>query len=232
MANPPPRSDHISPDRRRFCNRAVPDVRRQFQIGAKEGRAEFGDKLLHGVPGITKPLAAEIAVKPRRVARPVDAFMAKGGVVAFGRFEALEVRHLHIVGGRGVEGRIAAVADVRARGGEEVFRVFDTLLRVQPGRSLGVVMRGQAFNLLDVEHGVALHEGDFPRLRLPLLARLLAGDGAGIDDKRPLLALLHMRAEFLRLLEGHPDRGGKSLFHRGRPQHHDVDAAVRFAVGA
>ena len=61
------------------------------------------------------------------------------------------------------------------RGKEAVSRVKP--LRRGDGRRLrlGIVMRGQSVALLGVEHGVALHVGDFP---LGLLS-LRVGLGAG-----------------------------------------------------
>jgi hypothetical protein len=41
-----------------------------------------------------------------------------------------------------------------------------------------------------------------------------------------------MCAKFIRLFEGHPDRRGITSSDRGRPQHHDIDAAIGYAVGA
>ena len=56
-------------------------------------------------------------------------------------------------------------------------------------------MRGQAFALLGVEHGVALHEGDFALDLLALVVGLGAGDAVGIDDELAVLALPHMPAQ-------------------------------------
>ena len=94
-------------------------------------------------------------------------------------------------------------------------------------------MRGQAFDLLDVENRVALHEGN---IALGFLAGSVVGFGArdlgGINDQAALLAFADMGVQFKRLLEGHPVRRGVSLRHGGRPQHHDIDSPVGNAVGA
>jgi hypothetical protein len=71
---------------------------------------------------------------------------------------------------------------------------------------------------------------------LGFLAGLAVGLGAddlvGLNDKRPFLALANMRAEGLRLPEGHPDRRGVSFLDRLRPQHQDIDALIGDAVRA
>ena len=95
-----------------------------------------------------------------------------------------------------------------------------------------VEMRRQAFDLLAVENGVALHEGDFALDLLAVVAGLGARDLVGIDDKRAVLALLHLRAQFLRLPVGHPDRADEALKLGLAPQHQHVDALVGLTVGA
>ena len=95
-----------------------------------------------------------------------------------------------------------------------------------------VVVLGQAFDLLDVEDGVALHEGD---LALDLLAGVVVlgfGDGVRVDDERAFLALADMGVELGRLLEGHPHRRREALLDRRGPQHQDVDARIGHAVVA
>jgi hypothetical protein len=47
------------------------DFRRELEVGAKERRAKLGDKLLNGVAFIAETMAAEIAVKARRMTREV-----------------------------------------------------------------------------------------------------------------------------------------------------------------
>jgi hypothetical protein len=86
--------------------------------------------------------------------------------------------------------------------------MFDALDRIEHRLGELVVVAGQAFDPLDIEDRVALHEGDGV---LDLLAGfhigLGAGDGVGVDHELTPLAFAHMRAKFSRLPEGHPDRG-------------------------
>ena len=124
--------------------------------------------------------------------------------------------------------------DVRpGRHGNELFRLRDALHRLGARQRLRIETLGQAVDLLDVEHGVALHEGNGAFAGLAAICiRLGADDLVGVHDKTPLLALADVGLEFQRLLEGHPDRGGVSLRHRGRPQHQDIDALIGDAVAA
>ncbi len=72
---------------------------------------------------------------------------------------------------------------------------------------LRVVVLGQAFDLLDVEDGVALQEGDLALDLLAVAVLLGLGDGVGIHDQRTLLALADVGVQLDRLLERHPARG-------------------------
>jgi len=83
----------------------------------------------------------------------------QGRVVAFGVGEAFEGRQLHAVGVDRVEGPFAAVADV---GSAVAAKRSATAMRSGAGRGgTCVEMLGQAVDLLDAKHRVALHEGDF-----------------------------------------------------------------------
>ena len=85
--------------------------------------------------------------------------------------------------------------DLRLGIGEEPLGMLDALHGIQNGFRRGVEMCGQAFDLLDVEHSVSLHEGDFLRR---LLAGLLVGFGAGdavrVDNQAAMLAFADMGA--------------------------------------
>ncbi len=135
-------------------------LRGEVEIGAEEGAAKFGHQLLHGVTGIAPLLAPQIAIEPGFMARPVGAFMRQRGVVAFGIAERLERGHLHEVGADIVIGHIAAVADIGFGGGKERLGAFDPLHRIEPWLGDCMEMRGQAFDLLDIEHGIGFEERD------------------------------------------------------------------------
>src|SRR5207248_949468 len=83
----------------------------------------------------------------------------------------------------------------------------------------------------DVEHRVALHEGNggfgcFAGGGVRLRAR----DLVRVNGQNSLLALAHRAAEIKRLLEGHPDRRAVALSHRGHPEGEDVHATIGDAV--
>lgn len=61
-------------------------------------------------------------------------------------------------------------------------------------------MLGQAVDLLDVKHRVALHERDFALDFVAIVAGLGLVDAVGIDDERAVLALAHLAAELLACL--------------------------------
>jgi hypothetical protein len=94
------------------------------------------------------------------------------------------------------------------------------------GLGLGVVMRRQILALLGIEHGVALHEGDFALGLLALVIGLGAGDAVGINDQLAGLALADMAAEFDRLPEGEPQRAGIALGDGGRPLAYNFEQIV------
>src|SRR5690554_2473920 len=75
----------------------------EAKIGREERRSKFGDKFLHRIAFIAKPLASEIPVKTARVPRPVRYLMGEGGIVGFSVAERLERGHLYPVPGGRVE---------------------------------------------------------------------------------------------------------------------------------
>src|SRR6202035_4703626 len=180
---------HLDP-RRDIGGVVFANLRREFEVGTKESGTELGDKLLDGVAFIAEPLAAEVAVKARRVARPVRSLMRERGVIALGVAEALERRHLHVVVRDAVVSHRPALSDGGACRGKEPFRTLDALHGLGAWRGLRVIVFGQAVYLLDVKDGVALHERDSA---LALLARVRVGFGAdnlvGVHDKAAVLAL-------------------------------------------
>src|SRR3546814_9378265 len=68
----------------------------------------------------------------------------------------------------------------------------------------GIIVGGEALDLLAVEDGVALEIGDLALALLPVLVRLGCRQAVGVDDERARLALADEAAQLLRLPEGHP----------------------------
>jgi hypothetical protein len=97
----------------------------------------------------------------------MDAFVRQRGVEAFSVTETFDGRHLDVVGFLRVVGSATAIADVSLRSGEECVGVIDTLNVGEPRLGLRIVVLGQAFDLLDVEHCVALEEMDLAIDLLP-----------------------------------------------------------------
>jgi hypothetical protein len=92
--------------------------------------------------------------------RPVGAFMRERSVIAFGIAERFETGHLHEIGADIVIRNPAAMTDIGACGGKEFFRPCNPLHRVKPRFRRGMKLRGQSFDLLDIEHGVGFQERD------------------------------------------------------------------------
>ena len=76
----------------------VSDFRREFEVGAKERGAQFGNEFFAGIAFVAPALAAKIALDARRVLRPVGGFVRERCVVALRVAERLEGRHLDTVG--------------------------------------------------------------------------------------------------------------------------------------
>jgi len=159
------------------------DFRGDFEIGAKESRAQLGHEFLAGIAFVAPGLAAEVPVEARRMFGAMDAFVRESRVEAFGIAEAFDGRELDVVGFLRVVGPAPAIPDVGLRSGEEPIGVLDSFNVREPRLGLGVVVLRQAFDLLDVEHGVALHERNLA-LDLAAFAVVLSlDDGIGIDDE-------------------------------------------------
>jgi len=172
----------------------LPDFRGEIEIGAQKRAAQFRDQLFHRIPGIAPFLAAKVTVKAGFMPRPMGAFMGERGVIAFGIAERLKGRHLHEISTDIVIGHVAAMADISTGGSEKAFRPLNPLHRVKPWLGKRVKVRGQSFNLLDIEHGIGFQEWD---RGLRLLAGFLIGagarKGAGIDNTAAALAFADMR---------------------------------------
>lgn len=180
-------------------------LRRDAEVGRQKRGPQLGNQFLACVAFITPAHAAKIARKAPLVLGPVRQLVRERCGVALRIPKGLEGRHLHIVRLLGVVGARPAVADVGAGRGEKPVGGVEALHRREQGRcGLRAVMRGQVVALLGVEHGVALHVGDFVFDRLAPGVGLGAGDAVGIDDQFALLSLAHIAAEFDRLFEGQP----------------------------
>src|SRR5688572_20808730 len=89
--------------------------------------------------------------------------------------------------------------------GEKRFRLLDEFHALGWRGRLRDIFGRQAFDLLDVEDGVALHERDrlVDFLALVVLAGLVKR--VGVDDERAMLALADVSAQRLRLAISHPE---------------------------
>ena len=125
---------------------------------------------------------------------------------------------------------VATMPEDCAGGREERLGGFDDLKGLALRFGLRVVRCGESLDLLDVEHGVTLHELDLALHLFALVVGLRLGHAIGKDHEGPLLALAHMRFEVPGLPEGHPERGAVALGHRRTPQQQDIDATVRRPV--
>ena len=79
------------------CRMIIARLRRQRQIGAKKGRAKFGDQFLAGVTFIAPLLASEFTIQPFRVPCPVRELVRQSRIVGFGATEAFKGWHLHMI---------------------------------------------------------------------------------------------------------------------------------------
>jgi hypothetical protein len=146
--------------------------------------------------------------------------------VRFRIAEGLEGRHANRVGCDGVKGPVPAVFDLRSGIGEEPLRVLDAFDLFLRRFREGVEVGRQTLALLDVENRVFLEERDFLLGLLAVFGLVLFLEGAGEDDGRAVLSLLDMAAEFLRLLERHPDRASVTGDFSGGPKLKDVNSLV------
>jgi hypothetical protein len=131
--------------------------------------------------------------------------MGQGGCVCFGVAEALEGRHLDIIGPFGIVGAGAAVAEFDLGCGKVPVGRFDALGRIQGRRlGLGIIARRQVGALFCVEHGVAFEEEDFAFGFFALLVCRGAGNAASKHHQFPSLALSDVSSQFLGLAVGQP----------------------------
>jgi hypothetical protein len=140
----------------------------------------------------------------------------------------LLVRNLDPVAARHVAGMRRTDADVGPGRRNQRLGLRYRLAIAQRRAVLRIELVGQALALRDVEHREALEEGDLPPL-LALTRRaavILRRELVGIADARPALALAHMAAQRLRLLEGKPALRGKTVLEQCMPQDQDIDSRI------
>ena len=154
----------------------------------------------------------------------------EGRIVALRTAEAFKVRHLHMIAAATVMRRVAAMTNVCARRTEERLCMFDPLSRFRDRFGFRVIVLGQSLNLFNVENRVSFHERNGALFLAAVFLLLGLGDFVGIDHLIAAFALLHIRAEFLGLLEGHPVGRQIARFHRRAPKHQDIDSAIGHAV--
>ena len=87
------------------------------------------------------------------------------------------------------------MADIGTGCGEKGVCVVDALDGIQLRLRPAVEVAGQTLNLIDVEDGIGLQEGDGALDILAAFTGFRAGDAVGVDHRRAVLALAHMRAE-------------------------------------
>lgn len=106
------------------------------------GDTQIGDQFFHGVAFIPPMLAPEVAVKPRRVARPVRGFVQAGAVIAFRVLEEFKGGQGDAIRSDRIKCPITAMSDGCAGVGQKLLGMVDALrdaeLRFLRG---GVVMR-------------------------------------------------------------------------------------------
>jgi len=194
---------------------------------AGERARQLGDQLLPRV-GLAREAALLVAVQPRAMPGPV-AELVQGGAVEIDLLaEGLLRRHLHEIEGGRVIGRMPADPEVSAGRCDQRLGDRDGLALAAHGRRRRHRL-GQAFALVDVEHGEPLQERDLPRLPIlvprPLLLAL-GREPVRIADARPLLALADIAASAKRLPEGQPALRRIAALDTHRPKDQNIDPRV------
>ena len=207
--------------------RGVGEVAGQAQLAADVVLGDLDTDLLPRVVVRAEPVA-QVAVQPRRRARPVRGLVQDGAAPAGHGVECGLRRHLDVVGRRRVEGAIAAHAHDGAAVGDDG---FDGVRR--PPWRLGDRRRHErrrAFDLACVEQREGAQQWDAPgRLLRPL--PWVGGVNAHFQPleevgRRAALAFPHLPAAVGRLLVGGPARVGAVIGERRHAEHDGVDAAI------
>ncbi len=172
---------------------------RDTEVSRKEDTAKFGDQFFPCIAFVAPLLPIKVSVEAGTVHRPMNTFMRERPRVRFSRDERLKGRHLNEVAGGMIKRPVAAMADVSAKIGEKAIGGIDALYALTVCRlalNRGEVLR-QAVDLVGVENTVPLHERDTPLDLFTLLVGLRPLNRIGVDDKRALLTLAHIAAQFL-----------------------------------
>ena len=102
---------------------------------------------------------------------------------------------------------VAAAADIGLRRREECIRARNALYGLDAPLRGRVILRLQAFHLLDVKDGVAFHKRNIAfGFFAARFVGLAAGDAGWVNDKAAFLALADMSAKFKRLFESQENR--------------------------
>lgn len=173
----------------------------KVEIGADHRAQQLDRTFLHGIGGRTEP-SREIAVKAMLGAGGVATFMEQHGVVGDRVAEAGELRHLHMIGSRAVEGLRPAVANIDIQRRAEAFGSLDPL-GIGQSRYRG---RRVAIDLGAIEDGVAAGEhapGRLVTMVVVLDVRLAMAFGDLPEhDKVAAFAFANLGAERLPLAIG------------------------------
>ena len=94
---------------------------------------------------------------------PVTGFVGERGIKAFRVAEAFDRWQLDVVAFLGVVGLAAAIPDIGLTGREERVGVFDTLDRRELRLRPHIIFFRQAFDLIEIEHGIAVQESNQSR---------------------------------------------------------------------
>src|SRR5690349_17247176 len=104
-----------------------------------------------------------------------------------------------------VERSVATFPDIGSEACEKPIGRLDTLVHRRRGsRRLCMEALRQPVDLVGIENTISLHERNTTVDLFAFVVGSFAINGVGIDDKRSLLTLAHIAADFLRLPKRHP----------------------------
>ncbi|KUP94232.1 hypothetical protein TRIHO_08690 [Tritonibacter horizontis] len=82
-----------------------------------------------------------------------------------------------------IKGPIATMAKIGTSCRKECICMRNPLHAIDDGFRLGVILLGQAFDLIDVKNAISLHERDFTLLFGAVVLLFGFGDTVGIDNQ-------------------------------------------------